>query len=78
MGKLKIDIYRCLNVDILTKDLQKCSMRSSLPDIPFLFKPLILIGCHDNRKAKFAKKILKNQLLRSHNEGKARSMQDGS
>ena len=59
MGKVKIGIYYCLTADILTKVLQKCSLGSPLPNLPILSKPLNLIGCHDNRKAKFAKKYSK-------------------
>ena len=66
MGKVKIGIYFCVTVDILTKVLQKCSWSSPLPTIWILSKSLILIGCHANRKAKFSKKILKHLLLRSH------------
>ena len=39
--------------------LQKCSLRSPLPNISFLSKPLNLIGFHDNQKAKFEKKYSK-------------------
>ena len=39
------------------KILQKFSLSSPLPVISILFELLILIGCHGNQKAKFAKKI---------------------
>ena len=39
----------------LTTVLQKYSMSIPLPTIWILSKPLNLIGCHGNRKAKFAK-----------------------
>ena len=38
---------------------QKCSLSSPLPTIWILFKPLNLIGCQSNRKAKFAEKYSK-------------------
>ena len=66
MGKDRIGIYCYLTADILTNFLQKCSLRIPLPTIWILSKPLNLIGCHGNRKAKRAKKICKNHLLRSH------------
>ena len=54
MGKLVIDIYSCVNADILTKVLLKCFWSSPLPTICILSKSL-LIGGHGNRKAKFSK-----------------------
>ena len=66
MGKMKIVIYCYVTADILTDDLQKCSLIiSPLPNISFLSKCLTLNGCHGNQKAKFCEKILKNHLLRS-------------
>ena len=61
MGKLKIGIYCYLIADtcILTKVFQKCLLNVPLPNIHFLFKPLNLIGCHGNQKAKFMKYIKK-------------------
>ena len=38
------------------KNLQKCSLSSRLANISVFSKPLYLIGCHGNRKAKFEKK----------------------
>ena len=58
--------------DILTKVLQKYSMSSLLPNISFLSKPLNLIVCHGNRKAKFAK----TNLPRSHKGEKAETLQN--
>ena len=56
MGKLEIGIYCYHTADILTKVLQKCSFSSPVPSIRILSKPLNMIGCHGNRKAKFVKK----------------------
>ena len=56
MGKVKVGVYCYLTADILTKVLQKCSLSSPLRNIRILSKPLNLIGCHGNRKTKFAKK----------------------
>ena len=55
-GKSENRCYCYLTADILTKVLQKCSLSSPLRNIRILSKPLNLIGCHGNRKAKFAKK----------------------
>ena len=49
-----------------------------IPDIPFLSKPCSLIGFHGNRKAKFAKKYKKIQLLISHKVDKAGTLQNCS
>ena len=57
MEKVEIGIYCYLTADILTKVLQKCSLSSPL--LKILSKTLNLIGCHGNRKAKFAKKYSK-------------------
>ena len=57
MGKVKVGLYFYFAVDILTKVLQKGSLSSPLQNIWILSKPLNLIGCHGNRKAKFAKSI---------------------
>ena len=59
MGKVEIGIHCCLTADILTKVLQRCSLSSPLRNIGILSKLLNLIGCHGNRKAKFAKKYSK-------------------
>ena len=59
MEKVEIGIYCYLTVDILTKALQKCSLSSPLWSIWILSKLLNLIGCHGNRKDKFAKKCSK-------------------
>ena len=56
---MKNAIYCYLNAGILTKVLQKYSLSSPLPNISFLSKPLNLIGCHGNQKAKFEKKYSK-------------------
>ena len=56
MEKVEIGIYCYLTADILTEVLQKCSLSSSQQTIWLLSKPLNLIGCHGNQKAKFAKK----------------------
>ena len=50
--------------DILTKVLQKYPMSSLLPNVSFLSKPLNLIVCHGNRKAKFAKKKISQEAIR--------------
>ena len=49
MGKEEIC---CFTADVLTKNLQKCSLSSPLPNIWILSKPLNLIGCHGNRNVK--------------------------
>ena len=59
MGKVKVGLYCYLIADILTKDLQRCSLSSPLPNTLILSKPLNLIGCHDNRNDKFAKEYSK-------------------
>ena len=59
MGKVNIGIYCYLTADVWRKVLQKCYLSSPLPNISFLSKPLNLIGCHGNLKAKFAKKYSK-------------------
>ena len=69
MGKVKTGLY------ILTRDLQKCSSSCSLPNISFLSRPLNLIGCHGNRKAKFPKIKIQTHLLTSHNGNKAETLQ---
>ena len=55
------------------KVLQKCSWSSPLLTIWILSKPLILIGCHGNQKAKLYEKIFKN-LLRSHKGDEAETL----
>ena len=59
--------------------LQKCSLSSLLPNIFFLYKPLNLISCHGNRKAKFPtknnNKNNNNKLLRSYKGNKAETLQ---
>ena len=75
MGKVEIGIYSCLTADILTKVSQTCSLSSPLQNIWILSKPRNLIGCHGNWKAKFAKKIFKNHLLRSHKGDEAETLQ---
>ena len=57
--KVETGIYCCLTADIFIKVLQKWCLRSPLPIIRILYKPLNLIGWHGNRKAKFAKKCSK-------------------
>ena len=68
--------YCYLNADILTIVLQKCSLSSPLPNILFLSKPLNLIGCPGNRKAKphLPPSPQKNHLLRSHKGNKAETL----
>ena len=75
MGKVKVGLYFYLTVDILTKVFQKCSLSSPLPNRWILPKLLNLIGCHGNRKDKFAKKIFKNLFLRSHKVDEAETLQ---
>ena len=75
VGKMKIGIYCYLTADILINILQKCSLRSPLSNIAFVSKSLNLIGCHDNRKPKLEKKILKHHLLRDHKGDKAETLQ---
>ena len=53
MGKVEIGIYFCVTADILKKFYRNAS---GLPTIWILSKLLILIVCHDNRKAKYLKK----------------------
>ena len=43
-----------MSLQIFWYVLQKCSLSSPLPNLSFLSKPFNLIGCHSNRKAKFA------------------------
>ena len=71
MGKMKIGIYFYLVADILAKAFQKCLLSSPLPNVSFLSKPLILIGCHGNRKAKFWGT---NHLFRSHKGDEAETV----
>ena len=52
---MQIGIYCYFIADILTKVIQKCLLSGPIPNIYFLLKPLHLIGCHGNQKAKFAK-----------------------
>ena len=59
MGKVENDIYCRLTAGISTKVLQKYSLSNPLWNIQILSKPLNLISCHDNWKAKFAKKYSK-------------------
>ena len=59
MGKVKICIDCYLTADILTKVSQKCCLSSPLTNVSVLSKPLNLIGCHGNRKAKFMKQYIK-------------------
>ena len=74
MGKVKVGLYFYLIADIFTKVFQKCFLSSPL-NIRILSKPLNLVGCPGNRKDKFAKKILKNHLLRSHKGDEAETLQ---
>ena len=75
MGKVKTGIYGYLIVKILTKEMfvdWSCTKH-------ILFtKPLKLIGCQGNQKAKFLKNILKNQLLKSYLGDKAETLQKSS
>ena len=74
MGKRKFGIYCYLTADILTKVLQKCSLSSPLSNISILSRPMKLIGCYGNRKAKFAKKIH----LKSHQMDETETLQEYS
>ena len=65
MGKVNIEKYCYLTADIVTKVLQKYLLSGPPLYIAFLTKSLNLIGCHSNLNVRFAKKYLKNQLLRS-------------
>ena len=71
---MEIGIYCYLTADIVTEVLKKCSLSIPLPTIWILSKLLNLIGCHGNRKAKFAKKYKKNHLLRSHKGDEAETL----
>ena len=53
-------IYCCLTADILTKVLQNCSTKLSgfLLNIPFLSKPVNLIGYHGKQKVSIREKII--------------------
>ena len=62
MGKVKIDIFFCLNGDIWNLFLQKCLLHF----IWFLSKSLNLIGCQDEKKKVNFRKMLKSLLLRNH------------
>ena len=77
MGKVKVGLYVYLTADILTKVLQKCSLSSPLPNIctGILSKPLNLIGCHGNQKAKFTKIYKKKYFLRTHNGDEAETVE---
>ena len=57
---MKIGFYCSLIAKILTKDFRKCLLSGPLPNIYFLSKPLNLIGCENNQKAKFLKNIKKS------------------
>ena len=59
MEKVEIGIYCYFTVDILTKNLRKCFLSSTLWSIWILSKLLNLIGCPGNRKDKFAEKYSK-------------------
>ena len=65
----------------LIKILQKCSLSSPLPNMYMIFfsKLLNLIGSGDwlpwQQYVEFAKKILKNHLLRSHKVDEAETLQ---
>ena len=54
-GNIKVGSYCYLIADIFTELLQGCSMNSPLLNIhaSFLSKPLNLICCHGNSKAKY-------------------------
>ena len=60
MEKVKVGLYCYLTADILTQALQKCLLSGNLLNISFLSKPLNLIGCNGNYKAKFEKNIEKS------------------
>ena len=54
-GKMIIGIYCYFIADILKKAFLEMFVSGPLPNIYFLSKPLDLIGCYGNQKAKFAK-----------------------
>ena len=56
---MKVGLYFYLSAESLTNVLQKCSLSSPVPSIWILSKPLNWVGCHGNRKAKFANKFSK-------------------
>ena len=58
MKKMKIGFYCYFIADIVTKGFYKCLLSGCLPNIYFLFKPLNLIRCHDNRLVVMATKSL--------------------
>ena len=60
MGEMKIGIYCCLIADIFTKVFLEMFVEWSSTNMYFLSKPLNLIGCHGNQKAKFVKNIQKS------------------
>ena len=60
MGKMQIGIYCYFIADILAKVFEKCLLSGPLPNVYVLSKPLNLIGCHGNQKAKFATNIQKS------------------
>ena len=67
MGKVEIGIYFCVTADILTKDLQKCS----LPTIWILSVTDFAMA---TKRLNFRKKIFKNLLLRSHKGDEAKTL----
>ena len=75
MGKMKVGLHFCLNADVLTKVLHKCSLSSPLTNVWILSKPLNLICCHGNGKAKFVRKKIKNHFLRSYKGNEAETLQ---
>ena len=54
MGKVKVGLYFCLTLVILTKALQFCSLSSPLTTIWIKPKLLNLISCHGKRKVNFS------------------------
>ena len=68
---MKIGLNCYLTANIVTKVLQKCSLRRPLSNIWILSKPLNLIGCHGNRMAtemlnlrKQYSKIISSEVIR--------------
>ena len=55
-GKVKIDNFFCLSLDIWNLFIQKCLLSSRLCFICALSKSLNLIGCRGHMKGKFLKK----------------------
>ena len=66
MGKVKIGIYCYLSADILTHIFRKYLLSDPPPNLYFVSKPVNLISCHGNQKAKFLKKKKRINSFLSH------------